>query len=49
MTGLKEIKVRTFAEICEHLPILKFKLPKSNLATLSELQAHDVVEYKLYL
>ena len=49
MTGLKDTKVRTFAEICEHLPILKFKLPKSNLATLSDLQAHDVVDYKLYL
>lgn len=49
MTGLKDIKVRTFAEICEHLPIIKFKLPKSNLASLSELQAADVLEYKLYL
>jgi len=49
MTGLKDIKVRSFAEICEHLPMIKLKLSKVNLTTLQELQAHEVVEYKLYL
>jgi hypothetical protein len=32
-------EIRTFAEICEALPILKLELKKSDLHTLHELQS----------
>jgi len=42
-------EIRTFAEICEELPIIKLELKKSDLKTLRDLQKEDVFVYKLYL
>ena len=46
---LGEREVRSFAEICEHIPLLELKLRKSQLSGLSELQTHETIDYKLYL
>ena len=46
---LGEREVRSFAEICELIPLLELKLRKSQLGGLSELQTHETIDYKLYL
>lgn len=47
--GLGDTEIRTFAEICEAMPILKLELKKSDLGTMHDLQSQDVLVYKLYL
>jgi len=43
-------QVRTFAQICELIPIMKLKLNKSDLSPeFAELQNAETVTYKLYL
>ena len=42
-------EIRTFAEICEEIPIMKLELKKSDLKTLHDLQKGEVFVYKLYL
>ena len=46
---LGDREVRSFAEICEHVPVLELKLRKSQLGDLTELQTHETIDYKLYL
>jgi hypothetical protein len=48
-SALGTTEIRTFAEICEEFPIMKLELKKSDLHTLHDLQAQDVVIYKLYM
>ena len=47
--NLGENEIRTFAEICEAMPLLILELKKSDLGELSDLQKHETIEYKLYL
>jgi hypothetical protein len=46
---LGDIEVRSFAEICEHIPMMTLQLRKGDLHQLGDLQARDVINYKLYL
>ena len=45
--GSKE--VRSFAEICEAMPILVLNLNKADLGELSDMQKFDTIKYKLIL
>jgi hypothetical protein len=47
--ALGTTEVRTFAEICELIPIMKLELKKSDLKKLHDLQEPEVFHYKLYL
>ena len=47
--NLGDNEIRTFAEICEAMPLLTLQLNKSDLGELSDLQKHETIDYLLYL